>query len=123
MILFVPFSWLALVLKMAYPQNRSWCVLQLAKKELCNVQLAHNRYGNTLRSTHLRLVSYKQFEQKVCICKGKSLQSFCSNSFTRRKWIPGWEVRREVVCNMHVAQPLLTLSRLSAKHTNYSVVG
>jgi hypothetical protein len=42
---------------------------------------------------------------------------------TRRKWILGWVVPCEIVCEMHVAQLLQTLSSLAAKHTNSSVVG
>jgi hypothetical protein len=42
---------------------------------------------------------------------------------TRRKWILGWVVPCEIVCEMHVAQLLQTLSSLTAEHTNSSVVG
>jgi hypothetical protein len=44
-------------------------------------------------------------------------------SCTRRKWILGWVVPCEIVCEMHVAQLLQTLSSLNAEHTNSSVVG
>jgi hypothetical protein len=40
-----------------------------------------------------------------------------------RKWILGWVVPFEIVCEMHVAQLLQTLSSLTAEHTNNSVVG
>jgi hypothetical protein len=40
-----------------------------------------------------------------------------------RKWILGWVVPCEIVCEMHVAQLLQTLSSLTAVHTNSSVVG
>jgi hypothetical protein len=40
-----------------------------------------------------------------------------------RKWILGWVVPCEIVCEMHVAQLLQTLSSLTAEHTNTSVVG
>jgi hypothetical protein len=39
------------------------------------------------------------------------------------KWILGWVVPCEIVCEMHVAQLLQTLSSLTAEHTNSSVVG
>jgi hypothetical protein len=42
---------------------------------------------------------------------------------TRRKWIHSWVVTCEIVCEMHVAQLLQTLSSLTAEHTNSSVVG
>jgi hypothetical protein len=40
-----------------------------------------------------------------------------------RKWILGWVVPCESVCEMHVLQLLQTLSSLTAGHTNSSVVG
>jgi hypothetical protein len=40
-----------------------------------------------------------------------------------RKWILGWVVPCEIVCEMHVTQLLQTLSSLTAEHTNSSVVG
>jgi hypothetical protein len=40
-----------------------------------------------------------------------------------RKWILGWVVPFEIVCEMHVAQLLQTLSSLTAEHINSSVVG
>jgi hypothetical protein len=40
-----------------------------------------------------------------------------------RKWILGWVVPCEIVCEMHVARLLRTLSLLTAEHTNSSVVG
>jgi hypothetical protein len=39
------------------------------------------------------------------------------------KWILGWVEPCEIVCEMHVAQLLLTLHSLTANHTNSSVVG
>jgi hypothetical protein len=44
-------------------------------------------------------------------------------SCTRRKWILGWVIPCEIVCEMHVAQLLQILSSLTAEHTNSSVVG
>jgi hypothetical protein len=38
------------------------------------------------------------------------------------KWILGWVVPCEIVCEMQVAQVLQTLSSLTAEHTNSSVV-
>jgi hypothetical protein len=35
----------------------------------------------------------------------------------------GWEVPCEIVCEMHIAQLLQTLSLLTAEHTNSSVMG
>jgi hypothetical protein len=43
-------------------------------------------------------------------------------SCTRRKWILGWVVPCEIVCEMHVAQLKQTLSSLTAENTNTSVV-
>jgi hypothetical protein len=40
-----------------------------------------------------------------------------------RKWILDWVVPCEIVCEMHAAQLLQTLSSLTAEHTNSSVVG
>jgi hypothetical protein len=40
-----------------------------------------------------------------------------------RKWILGWVVPCEIVCEMHVAQLLQTLSSPTTEHTNSSVVG
>jgi hypothetical protein len=39
-----------------------------------------------------------------------------------RKWILGWVVPCEIMCEMHVAQLLQTLSLLPAEHTNSSAV-
>jgi hypothetical protein len=39
-------------------------------------------------------------------------------SCTRRKWILGWVVPCEIVCEMHVSQLLQTLSSLTAEHNN-----
>jgi hypothetical protein len=39
------------------------------------------------------------------------------------KWILGWVVPFEIVCEMHVAQRLQILSSLTAEHTTSSVVG
>jgi hypothetical protein len=44
-------------------------------------------------------------------------------SYDLHKWIFGWVVPCEIVCEMHVAQLLQTLSSLTAEHTNSSVVG
>jgi hypothetical protein len=44
-------------------------------------------------------------------------------SYDSRKWILGWVVPCEIVCEMHVAQLLQTRSSLTAEHTNSSVVG
>jgi hypothetical protein len=38
-----------------------------------------------------------------------------------RKWILGWVVPCEIVCEMHVVHLLQTLSSLTAEHTNSSV--
>jgi hypothetical protein len=38
-----------------------------------------------------------------------------------RKWILGWVVPCEIVCEMHIAQLLQTISLLTAEHTNSSV--
>jgi hypothetical protein len=40
-----------------------------------------------------------------------------------RKWIIGYVVPCEIVCEMHVAQLLQTLSSLTAENTNISIVG
>jgi hypothetical protein len=40
-----------------------------------------------------------------------------------RKWILGWVIPCESVCEMHVAQLLQTLYSLTSEHTNSSVVG
>jgi hypothetical protein len=45
------------------------------------------------------------------------------DSCDSRKWILGWVVPCEIMCEMHVAQLLQTPSSLTAKHTNSSVVG
>jgi hypothetical protein len=45
------------------------------------------------------------------------------DSCDSRKWIFGWVVPCETVCEMNVAQLLQTLSSLPAEHTNSSVVG
>jgi hypothetical protein len=52
-----------------------------------------------------------------------SYGSYDSLPCTRHKWICGWVVPCEIVCEMHVAQLLQTLSSLTAEHTNSSVVG
>jgi hypothetical protein len=44
-------------------------------------------------------------------------------SCTKCKWILGWVVPCEIVCEMHVAQMLQTLSSLTAEHTNSFVLG
>jgi hypothetical protein len=53
----------------------------------------------------------------------ESYRSCDSLPCTRRKWILGWMVPCEIVCEMHVAQLLHTPSSLTAEHTNFSVVG
>jgi transposase len=62
-----------LVLKMATPQQRSWCVLQLAKKEY--VTAVQRAFRTQFHMEPLSRVSiyawYKEFEQKGCICKNK----------------------------------------------------
>jgi hypothetical protein len=45
------------------------------------------------------------------------------DSCDSRKWILDWVVPCKIVCEMHVAQLLKTLSSLTAEHTNSSVVG
>jgi hypothetical protein len=61
------------------------------------------------------------FVQSVpCFCKCTlSAQISC----TRHKWTLGWVVPCEIVCKMHIAKLLQTLSLLTAEHTNSSVVG
>jgi hypothetical protein len=63
-----------LVLKMATPQQRSWCVLQLAKKEsLTAVQRAFRTQFHMKPPSRVSIYAwYKKFEQKWCICKNKS---------------------------------------------------
>jgi hypothetical protein len=63
-----------LVLKMATPQQRSWCVLQLAKKEsVTAVQRAfRTQFYMELPSRVSVNAWYKKIEQKGCICKNKS---------------------------------------------------
>jgi hypothetical protein len=58
-------------------------------------------------------------DQDSCLCK---FTLSARISCTRRKWILGWVVPCEIVCEMHVAQLLQTLSSLNAEHTNSSVV-
>jgi hypothetical protein len=61
------------------------------------------------------------FVQSVPSCG--SYGSCDSLPCTRRKWILDWVVSCEIVCKMHIAQLLQTLSSLTAEHTNSSVVG
>jgi hypothetical protein len=63
-----------LVLKMAKPQQRSWCVLQLAKKEFVTaVQDAFRIQFHMEPPNRVSIYAwYKKFEQKGCICKNKS---------------------------------------------------
>jgi hypothetical protein len=63
-----------LVLKMATPQQRSWCVLQLAKKEsVTAVQRAYRTQFHMEPPSQVSIYAwYKKFEQKGCICKNKS---------------------------------------------------
>jgi hypothetical protein len=59
-----------LVLKMAAPQQRSWCVLQLAKKEsITAVQPASRKQFHMEPPSRVSIYArYKEFEQKGCIC-------------------------------------------------------
>jgi transposase len=61
-------------LKMATPQQRGQCVLQLAKKEsVTAVQRAFRTQFHIERPSRVSIYAwYKKFEQKGCICKGKS---------------------------------------------------
>jgi hypothetical protein len=59
-------------------------------------------------------------DQDSCFCK-RTLSARIS--CTRRKWILGRVVPCEIVCEMHVAPLLQTLSSLTVDHTNFSVVG
>jgi hypothetical protein len=63
-----------LVLKMATPQQRSWCVLQLAKKQSeTAVQCAFRTQFHMEPPSRVSTYAwYKKFDQKGCICKGKS---------------------------------------------------
>jgi hypothetical protein len=76
---------------------------------------SHTAYVETI----IRLVP--NFVQSVP--SDGSYGSSDSLPFTRRKCILGCVVPCEIVCEMHVAQLLQTLSSLSAEHTNSSVVG
>jgi hypothetical protein len=78
----VPLHKIALVLKRATPQQRTWCVLHLVKKE---------------RDICATCILYT-------ISHGTTQQS-------------------DIVCEMHVAPLLQSLSFLNAEHTNSSVVG
>jgi hypothetical protein len=66
--------YMPLVLKMATPQQRSWCVLQLAKKEsVTAVQRAFRSQFHTEPPSRVSIYAwYKKFEHKGCICKDKS---------------------------------------------------
>jgi hypothetical protein len=63
-----------LVLKMGTPQQRSWCVLQLAKKEsVTAVKRAFRTQFHLEPPSRVSIYPwYKKFEQKGWICKGKS---------------------------------------------------
>jgi hypothetical protein len=52
-----------------------------------------------------------------------SYGSYDSLPCTKCKWILGWVVPCEIVCKMHDAQLLQTISSQTAEHTNSSVVG
>jgi hypothetical protein len=60
-----------LVLKMGTPQQRSWCVLQLAKKEsVTAVQRVFRTQFHMESSSRVSIYAwYKKFDQKGCICK------------------------------------------------------
>jgi hypothetical protein len=62
------------ILKMAIPQQRSWCVLQLAKEEsVTDVQRTFRTQFHTELQNRLSIYAYyKRFEQKGWTCKGKS---------------------------------------------------
>jgi hypothetical protein len=63
-----------LVLKMATPQQRSWCVLQVAKIEsVTAVQRAFRTQFHMEPPSRVSIYAwYKKFDQKGCICKIKS---------------------------------------------------
>jgi hypothetical protein len=65
---------MSLVLKMATPQQRSWWVLQLAKKDYVTVvQCAFRTQFHMEPPSRVSIYTwYKKFEQKGCICKNKS---------------------------------------------------
>jgi hypothetical protein len=62
--------YMPLVLKMATPQQRSWCVMQLAKKEsVTAVQRAFRTKFHMEPPSRVFIYAwYKKFEQKWCIC-------------------------------------------------------
>jgi hypothetical protein len=62
-----------LVLKMVTPQQRSSCVLQLAKKEsVTAVQRAFRTQFHMESPSRVSIFArYNKFEQKRCICKNK----------------------------------------------------
>jgi hypothetical protein len=138
---FIPVTrlqWMPLVLKMVAPQQRSWCVLQLAKKESTStaaVQCAFRTqfpHGTTQSSTHvgLRLIQEIRAERVHLYHAQRADQDSClyksalsaKMSCTRRKWIPSWVVPREMVCEVHFVRLLRTPSLLTAEHANSPVV-
>jgi hypothetical protein len=80
---------------------------------------------NVVRESHGRCRDDNPARHRLCaVCpQWWKLGSCDSLPCTRRKWILGWVVPCEIVCEMHVAQLLQTLSSLTAEHTNSSVVG
>jgi hypothetical protein len=116
-----------LVLKMATPQRRSWCVLQLVKKESATaVQRAFRTHFHMEPPSRISFYAwYKKFEQKGCIYihhKGHSAQSLvrvglssrhlpCDLRSTYRvsvRWVQNFEsfsidwCRCEVLCTPRV---------------------
>jgi hypothetical protein len=57
------------------------------------------------------------------VASDESYGSCDSLPCTRCKWILAWVAVCEIVCGMHVAQLLQTLTSLTAYHTNSPVVG
>jgi hypothetical protein len=74
---------------MATPQQRSWCVLQLAKKKsVTAVQRAfHSQFYMEPPSRVTIYAWYNKFEQKGCICKNKSPgRASASDATVGRVW-------------------------------------
>jgi hypothetical protein len=132
---------MSLVSKMATPQQRSWCVLQLWKKEfIAPVQREFRIQFHMEPSSriHLRLVQEsdvcgllwkkvrkrptfvshtQRADQHSCLCK---CPLSAQTSGTR---VLGSVVPCEIVCEIHVAHLLQTLSSPTAEHINRSVAG
>jgi hypothetical protein len=85
--------------------------------------LTETRY--VLRESHGRCRDNNPARTKFCAeCPSDGSCGSCDSlPCTRRKWILGWVVPCEIVCEMHVSQLLQTLFSLSAEHTTSSVVG